>query len=137
MKIFLLSSPRYKEVIQNPNPKYVLNDFIKYPPLALLSIVRNIPSEHEVTVFDSSQSSFNEITEIIIKAAPDIVGISCVTERFYAVLLLSKIIKKNLPSTIIVLGGGPMQNYIHWKQWLTLNSITYLRAPANWHFPIS
>lgn len=105
MKIVLTTSPREGEAVQNYNPQYVLDEFIKYPPLGLLSIVRGIDARHEVTILDSHDVPFDRLLEDILGKQPDLVGISAVTERFYGVVRLAEEIKKHSPRTTIVVGG--------------------------------
>jgi len=105
MKIVLTTSPGEGETVLNTNPKYVLKDFIKYPPLGLLSIVRNIGKKHELIIYDANEFSFSMLANKIINDKPDLLGISSVTERFYGVLKLASTTKSNLPDTKIIVGG--------------------------------
>jgi radical SAM superfamily enzyme YgiQ (UPF0313 family) len=105
MKIILTISPRDGESVLNYNPQYVLDDFIKYPPLGVLSIVRNIPSRHEVIIHDAHDMPFQSLLDKIIEEKPDILGISAVTERFYGIVRLAREVKKQLPGTAIIIGG--------------------------------
>lgn len=105
MKIVLTISPREGESVLNYNPQYVLDDFIKYPPLGLLSIVRNIPAHHEIVIYDAHDTPYSELLENIIREKPDLLGISSVTERFYGVVSLATDVKKHLPGTAIIIGG--------------------------------
>ena len=102
MKIILTISPREGESVLNYNPQYVLDDFIKYPPLGLLSIVRNINPKHEIIIYDAHDTRYETLLENILREKPDILGISAVTERFYGVLLLASEVKRHLPSACII-----------------------------------
>ncbi|MDH4161409.1 MAG: B12-binding domain-containing radical SAM protein [Nitrospirota bacterium] len=105
MKIILTISPREGESVLNYNPQYVLDDFIKYPPLGLLSIVRNIGPEHEVILYDAHDTPYQTLLENILREKPDLLGISAVTERFYGVVRLAADVKQFLPETGIIVGG--------------------------------
>lgn len=105
MKIALTTSPGVGETVLNCNPKYVLNDFIKYPPLSLLSITRNVGKEHDLEIFDANELSYEELVRVIVESKPDLLGVSVVTERMYGVLKLVRDIKLKSPGTRIVIGG--------------------------------
>lgn len=105
MKIVLTTSPREGEAIQNYNPQYVLDEFIQYPPLGLLSIVRGIDARHEVAILDSHDVPFDALLADIMRKQPDVVGISAVTERFYGVVRLAGELKRRCPRTTVVVGG--------------------------------
>lgn len=105
MKIILTISPREGESVLNYNPQYVLDDFIKYPPLGLLSIVRNIDPRHEVIIYDAHDTPYQELITNILNEKPDLLGISSVTERFHGVVRLAADVKKYLPETKIIIGG--------------------------------
>jgi len=105
LKIILTTSPKEGETVLNCNPKYVLNDFIKYPPLSLLSIVRNVDPKHEIILYDANEYSFASLMENIAREKPDLIGISAITERFYGIDQLAKEVKRCLPKTIIIIGG--------------------------------
>lgn len=105
MKIILTTSPKEGETVLNCNPKYVLNDFIKYPPLAILAIVRNINPKHEIIIYDANEYSFDSLVKNIEREKPELLGISAVTERFYGVVRFAKEVKRYSPKTIIIVGG--------------------------------
>ena len=111
MKVIVTTVPEEGETILNCNPKYVLNEFIKYPPLALLSIVRNINSKHEVTIYDANENSFDTLINNIISEKPDLLGISTVTERFWGAVHLASLVKRHSPKTAIIVGGPHVDLY--------------------------
>lgn len=135
MKIVLTTSPVEGETRTNVNPKYVLRDFIKYPPLAPLSIVRNVDKKHEIIIYDANDFSFDGLTNKITEDNPDLLGISSVTERFYGVLKLASSVKANLPKTIIVVGGPHTDLY----PYETMSHIEFdylLNGPCELTFPL-
>lgn len=105
MRIALSTCPPEGEAILNCNPKYVLNEFIKYPPLALLAIVRDVAPHHEVELYDANEYTFDDLLQDILAGRPDLLGISLVTERLYSGLRLASKVKQELPETCIVVGG--------------------------------
>lgn len=111
MKVIVTTVPEEGETILNCNPKYVLNEFIKYPPLGLLSIVRNINSKHEVTIYDANENSFDTLINNIISEKPDLLGISTVTERFWGAVHLASLVKRHSPKTAIIVGGPHVDLY--------------------------
>ena len=135
MKIVLTTSPFEGETILNCNPKYVLKDFIKYPPLALLSIVRTIDEKHEIILYDANELSFDELTKNIIKDKPDLLGISVVTERLYGVIKLASIVKACLPNIKIII-GGPHTDLYPYETMLHLEFDYLLNGPCELAFPL-
>ena len=134
MKIILTTSPKQGETILNCNPKYVLNDFIKYPPLSILSIIRNIGLDHEVIVYDANEYSFDTLVSNIASEKPDLFGISVVTERFYGVIRLLREVKARSPKTIVVVGGPHTDFYS--QETMTHPEIDYmLTGPCELTFP--
>lgn len=135
MKIVLTTSPSDGETILNTNPKYVLKDFIKYPPLSILSIIRNIEKKHEIIIYDANELSFEELSGKIAQDKPDLLGISCVTERFYGVLRIAKTIKLNCPAVKIIVGGPHADLYPH--ETMTHAEFDYLlNGPCELTFPL-
>lgn len=105
MKIVLTISPREGEFTLNYNPQYVLDDFIKYPPLGILAIVRNVDPRHEIIIHDAHDTPFSDLLDAIVREKPDLLGISAVTERFYGVLRLAEEVKRHSPGTRVLVGG--------------------------------
>jgi len=134
LRIALSTSPQEGETVLNPNPKFVVKDFIKYPPLALLSIVRNLDAGHELKIYDANESSFDDLVQDILRFKPDLVGISAVTERFYGVVKLARAVKANLPGTKIIIGGSHADLYP--EETMTHAEFDYLLSgPCELTFP--
>lgn len=135
MKIILTTSPKEGETVLNTNSKYVLNDFLKYPPLAVLSIVRNINPKHEVIIYDANEHSFSSLLENIVKEKPDLLGISSVTERFYGIVQLANEVKRYSPETTIIIGGPHTDLYP--KETMSHSVFDYmLTGPCELTFPM-
>ena len=134
MKIALTTSPGHGETVLNCNPKYVLKDFIRYPPLAILSIIRGIAPEHDIDIFDANELGYEELLAAIVSARPDLLGISVVTERLYGVLKLARDVKRESPGTRIIIGGPHTDLYP--DETMTHPEFDYmLLGPAELTFP--
>lgn len=135
MKIVLTTSPREDEAISNTNPRYVLRDFIKYPPLALLSILRNVDKKHEIVIFDANEYSFDGLANNILKEKPDLVGISATTECFYGILKLALAIKSSLLTAKTIIGGAHADLYP--EETMTHSEFDFLlNGPCEFTFPL-
>ncbi len=135
MKIVITSSPGEGETRSRVNPPYVLNDFIKYPPLALLSIIRNIDKRHEVIVYDAAEFSFAGLLRKIVNDKPDLLGISAFTERFYGVLKLAAGVKSALGNVKIIVGGPHTDLYPY--ETMSHDEFDYLlNGPCELTFPL-
>jgi radical SAM superfamily enzyme YgiQ (UPF0313 family) len=91
--------------------KYFLNKSVKYPPLGLLTIAAHIDrNKHEVKVVDiiSEGYSIDETIEIVHQNSPDVLGISAVSRRAWA---LKELLNKVNCTTVV---GGPHTTY--WSQ---------------------
>jgi len=104
MKILLSTLPnegQYISWLTNPTFRVEVN---KYMPLGILSLATNLPQEHDIKVIDpaSEDWSIDKTISIIENEEPDILGISAVTRRVYALKeILSRI---NVPYITV---GGP------------------------------
>lgn len=125
MKILLINLPRQFETKDFTMPDYFLDNLIQYPPLGLLAIAAEVDSKHSLEVLDTSikDMSLKKVVNYIVKTKPDILGISVVTRRLYAMDVITKKIKKLLPKTKIV-AGGPHINYFP-KETMEMDSIDY------------
>lgn len=111
MKILLINLPSEGMTIDYTTSKYFLNQSVKYPPLGLLTIAAHIDkNKHEVKVLDiiSEGYSIAETIEIVHQNSPDLLGISAVTRRAWA---LKEVLNKVNCTTVV---GGPHTTY--WSQ---------------------
>ena len=130
MKILLTNLPRQFETKDFTTPDYFLDNFMKYPPLGLLSIATDVDKKHSLEIFDATVKNLTleEMLKHIIGEKPDVLGISVVTRRLYAMHWLTREVKKNLPE-IIIIAGGPHINYFP-KETIELGFVDY--AIAGW-----
>lgn len=103
MKILLLTTPVYNDIGHSLTGS---------PPMGLLYLAAYLEKHNykDVKVVDTDVAEMNwdSIRELLIKEKPDIVGISGVSFVIPALLKTSKIIKKVLPNTRVIVGGfGP------------------------------
>jgi radical SAM superfamily enzyme YgiQ (UPF0313 family) len=105
MKIILTTMPTEGEYHDWTTHKYFKVDKVnKYMPLGILSLATNLPSEHEVKVLDPSSYgwSIEDIIYAIEQEQPDVLGLSVVNKRCYA---MTKILEKTTCEYKCV--GGP------------------------------
>lgn len=103
-KILLTVMPYEGEVQDRVTAKFYKNKAVKYMPLGVLSLAACIPDCYEVRVLDAASRglSLDETLEEIEAYAPDILGLSVVTYRAWA---MTQILKR--ASAPIKVVGGP------------------------------
>lgn len=104
-KIVLSTLPLEAEFINWTTPPYFDPTRVnKYMPLGILSLASNLPNGHEVVLLDPSSRGWtiDETIERIEQEEPDILGLSAVTRRVYA---MNKILKETTTPYKVV--GGP------------------------------
>lgn len=108
MKIVLTTLPREGEFVNWTTSTRLAPIDVKYIPLGILSLASNLSKEHEVILLDpaSNNLSINELAQQIQLLNPDVLGISVVTRRVYALYELLKKIKVKY-----IAAGGPHCTY--------------------------
>lgn len=103
-RILLAVMPYDGEVMDRITPKFYKNKAVKYMPLGVLSIAANLTDEHEVHVLDAASLnlSLDETIARIEAYAPDILGLSVVTYRAWA---MTQILARTSAPVKVV--GGP------------------------------
>jgi radical SAM superfamily enzyme YgiQ (UPF0313 family) len=89
MKIVLTTMPYEGEYRDWTTHKYFKVDKVnKYMPLGILSLATNLPKGHDVIIFDPSSYGWTitETIQNIEAAAPDVLGLSVVNKRCYAMM---------------------------------------------------
>lgn len=131
-----MSLPREGEALDYTTRDYLLTDFSKYPPLGLMAIASGISADHSIELFDAAikASTIAETIDGIVKAQPDLLGISVVTRRLWALTEVTRTVRQRLPQCKIVV-GGPHINY--WPlETLNLGNIDYvLPGSCEFSFP--
>jgi anaerobic magnesium-protoporphyrin IX monomethyl ester cyclase len=103
LRIALVACPNEGEVVDRLTPKFYKNSSVKYMPLGLLSIAANL-REYDVTIIDASSRGLTveQTLEEVSKINPDILGLSVVTYRAWA---MSEILRSSdVPIKVV---GGP------------------------------
>lgn len=110
-KILLISPPKENPVRAYPGSWQLESEDIgSFPPLGLFylqsALKRNFP-HIQTNVLDMLmlKMSREDAREYLIRERPDIVGLSSFSISWIDVLKLAKTIKKELPETLVILGG--------------------------------
>lgn len=107
-KIVLSNLPTEGQFVNWTTQKHFTPKAVKYMPLGILSLASNLPEGHEVVVLDPASEGWGieETIQRIEKEKPDILGLSALTRRVYA---LNEILKKTSAPYKVV--GGPHATY--------------------------
>ena len=108
-KIVLATLPSEGEFRNWTTPSYFQTDLInRHIPIGILSLATNLPKGYDVVIFDpvSNGWSIDETISKIEDENPDVLGLSVVTRRTYAMKL---ILEKTSASYKVV--GGPHATY--------------------------
>ncbi|MBF0143363.1 MAG: B12-binding domain-containing radical SAM protein [Magnetococcales bacterium] len=102
-RILLVFPPSEGEVRDRVTPPYYKNPVVKYMPLGILTLAAVLRDDHDVTVLDASSKglSLEETVHWIEAREPEVVGISAVTYRAWAVRELLR----RLSAPVKVVGG--------------------------------
>lgn len=103
-KILFVVMPYEGEVRDRVTAKFYKNKAVKYMPLGVLSLAASIPSQYEVKVLDAASLGLDleETIEMIEAWAPDVLGLSVVTYRAWAMVQILK--RTSAPIKVV---GGP------------------------------
>lgn len=113
MHIQLINLPREGETRCWETRDYLLTDFSKYPPLGLMAIATEIDRRHhDVRLCDANIKGWTiaQTVQHIAEQRPDVLGMTVVTRRLWAMCEIARQVKEALPHTRIV-AGGPHVNY--------------------------
>lgn len=110
-KISLISPPKESPIKSYRGSWQLESDDIgAFPPLGLFYLQATLRSKFpniQTDVLDTlmRKMSHEDVRQYLIKERPDVVGISSFSISWIDVLKLAKIIKKELPETLVILGG--------------------------------
>src|SRR3989344_2567522 len=109
MKVLLTTLPTEGEFVNWTTPKHFQPTAVKYLPLGILSLASNLSKEYDIKLLDppSEGWTIEETINQIEKENPDVLGISAVTRRVYA---LNKILKST-SAPYKAVGGPHATNY--------------------------
>ncbi|MDD2714833.1 MAG: radical SAM protein [Candidatus Wallbacteria bacterium] len=113
MKVLLINPPSGREILCN-NPRIVKEEVGCFPPLGLLylgTILKN--RGYLVSVLDAQveKLTYQEIGKFIREYKPDVTGIIVMTFTLLDVLDTCRLVKKEAPSSRLVLGGPHVYIY--------------------------
>jgi anaerobic magnesium-protoporphyrin IX monomethyl ester cyclase len=109
-RILLAVMPYEGEVTDRVTSKFYKNSAVKYMPLGVLSIAACIPEGYEISVLDAASRGLDleQTIEEIEKFQPDILGLSVVTYRAWAMVQILR--RTSAPIKVV---GGPHATYNH------------------------
>ncbi|NQU83933.1 MAG: B12-binding domain-containing radical SAM protein [Parcubacteria group bacterium] len=116
-KILLISPPKENTVQFYPGSWQLESEDVgAFPPLGLFYLQAKLNErfpEIQTDVLDTLllKLSHEDVRDHLIKERPDIIGISSFTVSWFDVLKLARVIRKELPETMIVLGGPHTYEY--------------------------
>lgn len=99
MKVLLIS-PSQKQIYGSRIPP-------PYPPIGLLmigTVLKEIGKEVRFIDYDAENFDEEKLVNYLNDFRPDLVGLTCVTPTFKAASWIAKIVKKTIPS-LVILGG--------------------------------
>ena len=115
MRVLLINPPRDNEVMCGSNPRIIEESRGFNPPLGILYVAAELAkdSEHAVSVLDCQVEEFGyaQMEEFIVKAEPDIVGISAMTLTLLDVYKTAEVVKGINKRIKVVLGGPHVSLY--------------------------
>ena len=127
MKVLLINPSNKHEIIGN-NPSIIEQERGLNPPLGLLYIATYIKenSDHDIEILDmlADNISYEQLSELVLKKNPDIVGITTVTLMLLDVIKVIDAVKSADQKTNIVLGGPHVNLYP--DESINLNGVDYL-----------
>ena len=109
-RILFTVMPYEGEVQDRVTPKFYKNSAVKYMPLGVLSVIACVPDGYEISVLDAASKglTLDETIAEIESFAPDILGLSVVTYRAWAMVQIL-----NRTTAPIKVVGGPHATYNH------------------------
>ncbi len=125
MKILLSTTPTEGQFVNWTTCKYLMPDEVdKNVPLGILSLATNLSDKYDIEIIDPSSDKWgiDETIDKINEKSPDVLGLSTVTRRTYAM----KEILKNIDVPYVAIGGPHATYYA--KQMLGLGADAVFRG---------
>ena len=109
MKVMLITLPNEGQVLDYTTPTFYQSKAVRYMPLGILSVAAGVSPWHELRILDASSHdlSINDTCEEIEAFGPDVLGISAVTQKAYAMAEILRRVKAPLK----VVGGPHVTHY--------------------------
>ena len=105
MKVMLMTLPDEGQTVDYTTAAFHQNNAVRYIPLGILCVAQGISPHHEVQILDASSQglSINQALEEIETFKPDVLGISAVTRKAYA---MAEILRRaNVPLKVVISAG--------------------------------
>jgi len=104
MKVMLMTLPKKGQTKDFTTPSFYSSNPVRYIPLGILAVATSISAGHEIRILDADSwdLSIDETVRKINEFAPDVLGISAVTRKAFA---MSEILRRANASVKAV--GGP------------------------------
>lgn len=91
-------------------------DIGAFPPIGLSYLAGYLAqhTDHDVSILDclAERLDYVGIEQRIIATQPEFVGITAFTPTFYDVLMVARLVKKNLPDCYVCLGGSHVNTFL-------------------------
>ncbi|MFO8072512.1 MAG: radical SAM protein [Polyangia bacterium] len=127
MRVLLINPPSRFEVIGN-NPGVLEDSRGHNPPLGLLLVAGYLRrhSQHDIEVLDAQaeELSYARLAHRISRAAPDVVGVTAMTQTLIDVVRVVELVRARAPGARVVLGGPHV--HLFPRETLDLPGVDYL-----------
>jgi len=130
MKVMLISLPDEGQTLDYTTDTFYLTKTVRYMPLGILSVARGMSPRHEVRILDapSHDLSINDTLAEIEAFDPDVLGISAVTRKAYA---MAEILRRaDVPLKVV---GGPHVTHYD-KETLGLGAHAVFKHDGDYNF---
>lgn len=132
MKVMLMTLPSEGQTVDYTTASFHLeNKAVRYIPLGILSVARGISPRHEVQILDTSSLglSIEQTLQEIETFKPDVLGISAVSRRAYA---MAEILRRATNVPLKVVGGSHVTHYA--SETLALGANAVFRGDGDRNF---
>ena len=109
MKVLLINVPSKYAAVTTSDWDTTAEDIGAFPPIGLSYLAGYLSqcTNHKVGILDTvaERLDYKQIEQRIIDHRPDFVGMTVFTPTFYDVLTVARLVKKNIPSCHVCVGG--------------------------------
>ena len=130
MKVMLMTLPKEGQTKDFTSPSFYSSNPVRYIPLGILAVATSISANHDIRILDADSwdISIDDTIKRINEFAPDVLGISAVTRKTFA---MSEILKRvNVP--IKAVGGPHVTHYA--DETIGLGADAIFRHDGDWNF---
>ena len=116
MKVLLINTPTKYSAMTTADWDTTAEDIGAFPPIGLSYIAGYLveKTSHEVEIIDAlaERLEYEELEQRVIKANPEIVGLSAFTATFYDTMMVVRLVKKNFPNCHVCVGGAHINTHL-------------------------